>query len=202
MTAHSSVEGTRKRRPVAALLSALAVLPLIALYRIGAVRFDTISQVLAFVPGLPGVGIRRAWYERTLEACGEYLVVDFLSAIRTAQTRVGAYCYIGRNNWIGLADIGDGLLSGNSVTIHSGAHQHGFERTDIPMRLQPGRMERISVGEDVWLGSHVVVNADVARGTIVASGAVVTATHPPFSIIGGVPAKLIRSRIPEGGPRP
>lgn len=183
------------RRILGQLLSAICVLPVLAVYKLRLARFDTVSQVLAFVPGIAGVGVRREWYRRTLAACGERLVVDFLSAIRTPQTRIGNHCYIGRSNWIGLADIGDGLLSGNNVTIHSGAHQHGFERVDIPMRLQPGRMERVVIGEDVWLGSHVVVNADVASGTIVASGAVVTRPHPPYSIIGGVPAKVIKSRL-------
>lgn len=182
-------------RTIGTWISVAFVLPCLAVYKLRLARFDTISQVLAFVPGLAGVGVRRAWYGRTLAQCGERLVVDFLSAIRTPETRVGNHCYIGRNNWIGLADIGDGLLSGNAVTVHSGAHQHGFAQTDVPMRLQPGTMERVTIGEDVWLGSHVVVNADVTRGTIVASGAVVTAPHPPFSIIGGVPAKVIRSRM-------
>jgi acetyltransferase-like isoleucine patch superfamily enzyme len=152
------------------------------------------SQVFAFIPGIAGVGVRRVWYRWTLARCGERLVVDFLSAIRTPETRIGNHCYIGRNNWIGLADLGDGLLSGNAVTIHSGAHQHGFARTDIPMRLQPGTLERVTIGEDVWIGSHVVVNADISRGTVVASGAVVTSVHPPFSIIAGVPARVLRSR--------
>ena len=182
-------------RTILGWLCVAAIAPVLAAYRLGVARFDTVSQMLAFVPGLAGVGIRRAWYGRTLARCGERLVVDFLSAIRTPETRIGSHCYIGRNNWIGLADIGDGLLSGNSVTVHSGAHQHGFARTDIPMRLQPGTLECVHIGDDVWLGAHVVVNADVAPGTIVASGAVVTALHPPFSIIGGVPARVIRSRL-------
>lgn len=183
------------RRTIGTWLSAVAALPFFAAYRLRLARFDTISQMLAFVPGLPGIGMRRVWYRGTLARCGERLVVDFLSAIRTPETRIGNHCYIGRDNWIGLADIGDGLLSGNGVTVHSGAHQHGFARTDLPMRLQPGAIERVTIGEDVWLGAHVVINADVAPGTIVASGAVVTGPHPPYSIIGGVPAKVIRSRL-------
>jgi acetyltransferase-like isoleucine patch superfamily enzyme len=150
--------------------------------------------VLAFAPGIGGVGIRRVWYERTLEACGEHLVVDFLSAIRTPRTRVGRHCYIGRANWIGLAHIGDDLLSGNNVTIHSGPRQHGFSRTDVPMRVQPGSLAVVNIGNDVWLGSHVVVSSDVSEGTIVASGAVVTKPYPSYSIIAGVPARLIRDR--------
>lgn len=189
-------------RTIATWLSAVVAFPCLLLYRARIVRFDTMSQMLAFVPGIAGVGVRRVWYGWTLARCGERLVVEFLSAIRTPATRIGHHCYIGRNNWIGLADLGDGLLSGNGVTIHSGAHQHGFARTDIPMRLQRGTIDRVTIGEDVWIGSHVVVNADIAPGTIVASGAVVTSVHPPYSIIGGVPAKVIRSRVStEAGTR-
>jgi acetyltransferase-like isoleucine patch superfamily enzyme len=173
----------------------LLLLPLRMLYMADLLAYDTVTQAIGFIPGRVGVGIRRAWYRRTLTRCGDHLVVDFLSAIRTPKTSVGDRCYIGRANWIGYADIGDGLLSGNSVTIHSGPHQHGFARTDIPMRLQPGKLEKVVIGRDVWIGSHVVVNTDVAEGTIVASGAVVTKQFSPFSIIGGVPARLIRSRL-------
>jgi acetyltransferase-like isoleucine patch superfamily enzyme len=173
------------------------LLPLVLFFKARLVAYDTVSQTLAFAPGRLGVGIRRAWYGMTLAACGERLVVDFMGAIRTPLTKVGNNCYIGRANWVGLADIGDDFLAGNAVTIHSGAHQHGFARTDVPMRLQPGRHERIRIGKDVWLGSHVVINADVADGTIVASGSVVSKTFPPYAVLGGVPAKVIRSREPS-----
>jgi acetyltransferase-like isoleucine patch superfamily enzyme len=65
------------------------------------------------------------------------------------------------------------------------------------MRLQKGHYRQLQIGSDVWLGSHVVVNADIASGTVVASGSVVTKTFPEYSIIGGVPAKLIRNRFAE-----
>jgi acetyltransferase-like isoleucine patch superfamily enzyme len=180
-------------------LTALAVFPLIVFYRTRLVAFETISQLLAFVPGIAGVGVRRAWYERTLASCGARLVVDFMGAIRTPKAKVGNHCYIGRANWVANVDMGDDVIAGNCVTIHSGPHQHGFTRKDVPMRLQPGHYQQLRIGADVWLGSHVVVNADIAPGTIVASGSVVTKTFPAYSIIGGVPARVIRNRFADDG---
>jgi acetyltransferase-like isoleucine patch superfamily enzyme len=170
---------------------------LVFLYRTRLLAYETISQMVAFVPGLLGVGVRRVWYTQTLASCGARLVVDFMGAIRTPQARIGNNCYIGRANWIANVNMGDDVIAGNLVTIHSGPHQHGFDRRDIPMRLQKGHYRQLQIGSDVWLGSHVVVNADIASGTVVASGSVVTKTFPEYSIIGGVPAKLIRSRFAD-----
>jgi virginiamycin A acetyltransferase len=178
----------------------VAVRPLWLAYRARLVAFDTISQSLGFIPGIAGVGLRRAWYSMTLASCGSRLVVDFMGAIRTPKARIGNNCYIGRANWVGNVQMGDDVIAGNGVTIHSGPRQHGFERKDVPMRLQPGRYTQIRIGSDVWLGSHVVINADVETGTVVASGSVVTKTFPPYSIIGGVPARVIRNRFAEPSP--
>lgn len=130
----------------------------------------------------------------TLKRCGKNLYVDFLAAIRTPKTRIGNNCYIGVANWIGLADIGDDFESGSHVVVLSGKGQHSFERTDIPIRLQKGRPKRVKIGADVWVGARAVIMADVARGTVIGAGSVVNKTFPEYSIIAGVPAKIIQRR--------
>jgi acetyltransferase-like isoleucine patch superfamily enzyme len=76
------------------------------------------------------------------------------------------------------------------------AGNHGLSR-DMPMTYQPRGEEDIVVGDDVWLGAGVVVTGGVhlAKGVVVAAGAVVTKTiDEPYSIVGGIPARIIGSR--------
>lgn len=177
-------------------LTKVLLVPIYVLYRARLIEFATVGHALSLTPGRAGIAIRRAWYEMTLQTCGAGLVVEFLAAFRTPRTRVGNHCQIGLGSWIGLADIGDDFIGGNHVTILSGRQQHGRERLDIPMRLQEGVAERVKIGPDVWVGSGAIIAAEVSRGTIIGSGAVVTKTFPEFSILAGVPAQVIGSREP------
>lgn len=59
----------------------------------------------------------------------------------------------------------------------------------------------LRIGHDVWIGQNVIVAPgckSIGNGAIIAAGAVLTTDIPPFSVVGGVPAKLIRWRFPEG----
>ena len=77
------------------------------------------------------------------------------------------------------------------------ATSHGYDRTDLPVRLQGGWEKPISIGNDVWIGTRVIVLPGVNLGDhcIVAAGAVVTKSFPAYSIVGGVPARLLKARI-------
>jgi acetyltransferase-like isoleucine patch superfamily enzyme len=172
----------------------IVMLPIFLFYRVKIFSFTTLSQAFSLIPGLLGVAVRRVWYEKNLEGCGENLIVDFLSAIRTSKSIIGNNCYIGRANWFGWVEIGDDFLSGNGVTINSGNEQHGWQNLDQPIRMQPGKHRMVKIGEDVWIGSNTSVLEDISRGTVVGSGSVVTKTFPEYSVIAGVPAKVIRMR--------
>jgi acetyltransferase-like isoleucine patch superfamily enzyme len=188
-------------RSAADSLGVILLLPAFAAYRGGLVGFTAVSQGLSIIPGQAGRVLRRAWYSRTLAACGRNLVVDFGAAIRTPRTRVGDDCYIGVYNWLGFVDLGDDFMSGSHVTILSGRRQHGFARLDVPMREQGGALTCVAIGRDVWVGAGVTISSDVAPHSIVASGSVVTKTFPPYSILGGVPASAIGDRR-DGSPGP
>jgi virginiamycin A acetyltransferase len=184
-------------RPVAEAVGVLFAAPFVGLYRVRVLRYPTVSNTLSLVPGSLGTFVRRAWYRRTLASCGLNLVVDFGAAIRTPRSRIGSDCYIGPWSWLGWVDIGDDFMSGSHIVVLSGRHQHGFDRTDVPMRLQHGEHRCVKIGEDVWVGASVTISEDVAPHTVVASGSVVTKTFEPYDILGGVPAAPIASRLKE-----
>ena len=55
----------------------------------------------------------------------------------------------------------------------------------------------VVIEDDVWVGSNVTIlkGVTIGRGSVIAAGAVVTKSCPPYSIIGGVPAKVLKARF-------
>jgi virginiamycin A acetyltransferase len=188
------------RRAMIALAEAVAVVllsPLLLWSKMPFREFSAFtapSQLLALVPGLTGILLRRVWYRWTLKRCGSHLTVDWLGVIRTRETTVGNHCTFGVANWIGYASIGDDVITGSHVVILSGRGQHGYDRSDQPMRLQHGSKQRLMIDSDVWIGAQAVVMADVATGTVIGASTVVNKTFPPRSVIVGNPARMLRLR--------
>ena len=58
---------------------------------------------------------------------------------------------------------------------------------------------RVVIEDDVWTGANVTIlkGVTIGHGSVIAAGAVVTQSFPPYSIIGGVPAKLLKMRFTE-----
>ena len=74
---------------------------------------------------------------------------------------------------------------------------HAFDRTDVPMMEQGFQEEKpVFIGNDVWIGHRVTIlpGCRIGDGVIIGAGAVVTGEIPPYTIVGGVPAKVIRKR--------
>lgn len=106
-------------------------------------------------------------------------------------SNIGPYSFIGCSGFI---EIGNRVLMGPRVNLM--AENHEFSRTDISMKDQGVRREFIRIEDDVWLGvgSTILAGVTVGRGSIVAAGAVVTKDVPPFSVVGGVPAHILKQR--------
>jgi maltose O-acetyltransferase len=108
---------------------------------------------------------------------------------------IGDRCQINEECRLRNVRIGNNVMIAPQVMIpHSG---HSYERTDIPMRDQPARYyQQTVIEDDVWIGSRAIIMHGVRIGTgaIVAAGAVVVKDVPPRAIVGGNPAKFIKSR--------
>jgi glycosyltransferase involved in cell wall biosynthesis/acetyltransferase-like isoleucine patch superfamily enzyme/predicted O-methyltransferase YrrM len=95
----------------------------------------------------------------------------------------------------------DVLIAAHTVIIPS---NHNFLSLDIPIRLQGNSGQGITIEDDVWIGTgcKILDGVTIGRGSVVAAGAVVNKNVEPFSVVGGVPAKLIKkptnkSKFPE-----
>ncbi|MBA1143698.1 CatB-related O-acetyltransferase [Mesorhizobium sp. CCANP35] len=69
----------------------------------------------------------------------------------------------------------------------------------VDLTQNSGKPVGITIANDVWIGRHAMImpGVHIADGVIVAAGAVVTKDVPPYAIVGGVPAKLIRYRFSQ-----
>ena len=89
--------------------------------------------------------------------------------------------------------IGDGALIGHNVVIATVNHDldpaNGRKNSYLPVKL----------GNHVWVGSNAVILPGVTVGewAVIAAGAVVTRDVPPYTVVGGVPAKVIKTVEPE-----
>lgn len=106
---------------------------------------------------------------------------------------------IGSNSFLGCAggiEIGDDTIIGNYVSFHS--ENHNFDRNDIPIRLQGVNHKGIKIGNNCWIGAKVTIldGTVVGDGCVIAAGAVLNGkTYPSNSVVGGVPAKILKNRF-------
>lgn len=109
----------------------------------------------------------------------------------------GKRSFIGQNSIIGVNEkitIGEDVMIAQAVSIRD--TDHSFDSIDIPMGKQGMSTKPIIISDDVWIGYGAVITKGVTigKGSIIAANAVVTKDVEPYSIVGGVPAKLIRFR--------
>lgn len=114
----------------------------------------------------------------------------------------GNYISIGNNSGLGVncvvrgpLEMGSDIMMGAQVRILTG--RHNTVRTDIPMREQgfmPNR--KVTICDDVWIGDCVIIlpGVTVGKGSIIGAGAVVTKDVPEYTVVAGVPAKVVKNR--------
>lgn len=92
------------------------------------------------------------------------------------------------------------FVSGPNLTIITGDHHYVVGKFLDEIKADdkiPENDQDVLIEEDVWCGANVTIlkGVTIGRGSIVAAGAVVTKSCPPYSILGGVPAKVIKQKF-------
>jgi acetyltransferase-like isoleucine patch superfamily enzyme len=103
------------------------------------------------------------------------------------------------DGYSGLCRIGNRVSIATNVTLVADSNPNNSHLRDEPHVA--GHLivtAPVVIEDDVWLGTNAVVlpGVTVGRGSIVGAGAVVTTDVPPFSVVAGVPARLIRTLAP------
>lgn len=94
----------------------------------------------------------------------------------------------------GGIEIGERSMIGHGTSLVSAGHNIPPDRGQ--MRFSGAYLRKVTIEKDVWIGVKAIVlpGVTVGEGAVVGAGAVVTKDVPAFSIVGGAPARLIRTR--------
>jgi acetyltransferase-like isoleucine patch superfamily enzyme len=126
---------------------------------------------------------------------------------------IGSHSYIGRDTMIQNCTIGRYCAIGPGCRFGLGRHPSRTFVSSHPMFYSTAKhtgvtfadrsyfeeFQPIVIGNDVWVGANAVIvdGVTVGDGAIVGAGAVVSKSVPPYAVVGGVPAQLLRHRFTE-----
>ena len=101
------------------------------------------------------------------------------------------FCYL---DAIGGLKIGNNVRIAHNCSLISGQHKYDVAGKTI---YESGyKFEKVSLGNDIWIGTGAVIlpGLKIGDGAVIGANSVVTKNIKPYSIVGGVPAKLIARR--------
>lgn len=183
-----------------------------------------ITQVyIAFLSGIPteiGIKIRYLAYKRLFKKSKGIFRIDSGVTIRgfknielgenirfeknsyiyaiNANLKVGDNFFLGVNSQ--LCAVREDIIIGDYCMIAPNcifvSDDHCFDSIESPMMEQGFNVGKIVLKNDIWIGANSVILKDIVigEGSIIGAGSIVTKNIKPYSIMGGVPAKLIKKR--------
>ena len=174
------------------------------------VRFICLILYYGFARHLPGSHTlwgRMVFSKKLRYMCCKYIfkyIGENVNIEKGAWVGKGQDIEIDDNSGIGYnahifnnTKIGRDVMMGPNLYMMEKTHK--FERTDISMMFQGVRAERdhVIIGNDCWIGQDVMIigSREIKDGSIIGARCVLTKSFPEYSIIGGNPSRLIRSRL-------
>lgn len=165
-------------------------------------RFFTLQAWLKYLSFSWVPRLRARLYRRYFAALGDNVrifdavTIKYPSAIRVGHNvTINQGCFLAG---LGGLDIGSNVMLGAGTKIVTSTHID--EHTDIPMVEQGLASRPIRIGDDVWTGFNVVIlpGLTIGHGSVLAAGTVVTEDVPEYSVVAGVPGRVIRMRSKTG----
>lgn len=160
--------------------------------------------------------LHKALNEQAGYTIEEGCFISELASVQNEELRLGRRSYIAAGAYVsdslrtgrdcsmnpytvirGRVELGDAVRIGAHTSLLG--FNHTISDPDVEVHRQPLTSRGIRIGNDVWIGSHVVILDGVQVGdrAVVAAGAVVTKDVPAGAVVGGNPAKILKWRVPE-----
>ena len=144
--------------------------------------------------------LHRHWikaFTPKLVHCGRKSILGWSIKIGPGEVSIGYKSFVGSDSWLqSNTKIGNFVMLSGRVAIVGGDHR--YKVVGVPM-IETGRdvNRPVTICDDVWIGNGVTIlhGVTIGEGAIVGAGAVVTNDVAPYSIVAGVPAKLLKMRF-------
>lgn len=156
--------------------------------------FDPSVSAFTLIDDCSNIDVRSKVCSRTKVVntnLGRYSYIGPYSSVLYAE--IGKFCSIGLHCEIGLASHTINYISSSPVfnekrnTLHK-----SWAKDDV---FEP--YKKLIIGNDVWIGNRVMIMSGITigNGAVIGAGSVVTKDVPPYAIVGGVPARVIKTRF-------